>query len=321
MIERRSGTVELRDSGKRLHGVILTEGRAATGGRRELFVLGAARWGQQGVGILTRHRARPEVFAVPTREPDGRLRIEARATDPIRRAVEVGRRDMSIEFVSLKERQTRGGVREIHDALILRAALVPAGEYGEGLTGAEVRQGGALTLVQGPVASGKSQELDRLKAAGEIDVAADLTSLWAATGLHKRGPSGKYPTRTGDDPSLQLGRILKTVAVRQGLQNGMRVAVTTSVRGEEDRWRLEAEEHGAPFEVVTVDPGEDVIRERLAGAGGVIEEECEVAFSRWYGSGREALAVPESPDSGRGKGPVREERRSRGHTGRFRVYL
>lgn len=129
--------VEIRRSG-RLHGVMLTEGRAASGGRREVFAPGSVEWPSTGVGILTAHRAAPELRAVPERRDNGEIHVEATATPEIRRAVEAGRRYMSVEFHSLRERTTKGGVREILRALVPDVALVDNPEYDT--TRAEVRR-------------------------------------------------------------------------------------------------------------------------------------------------------------------------------------
>jgi len=142
---RRYGEIEIRDAegGPHLHGVLIQEGRAASGGRREVFAPGSVEWPSAGVGILTAHRAPPEVRAVPVRESDGRISIRARATDPIREAVQAGKKWMSVEFHALRERTTRGGVREVLQALVPRVALVADPEYDT--TTAEVRRriGGA----------------------------------------------------------------------------------------------------------------------------------------------------------------------------------
>ena len=121
--------VEVRASedGPMLRGVILTEGRAASGGRAELFAPGSVVWPSDGIGILTEHRA------------TGEIRVEARATDAIRRAVDVaGRRYMSVEFHAQEERTTAGGVREVLRAMVDAAALVCSPEYD--VTSAEIRR-------------------------------------------------------------------------------------------------------------------------------------------------------------------------------------
>ena len=133
----RHGTVEIREAGKKLHGVLIQEGRAATD-RRELFTPGSIEWPPQGVGIALEHRARPVATAIPERQSDGRITIETRATGGIREAVAAGRSSMSIEFYSRQERRTPGGIREITRALVDVVALVPVPEYD--MTAAEVRR-------------------------------------------------------------------------------------------------------------------------------------------------------------------------------------
>ena len=98
----------------------------------------SATWPGDGVGVLLEHRGAPEVRAVPTREPDGRITIRARATDAIRRAVEAGKKFMSVEFRAIEERTTSGGVREVLRAFVDAAALTSAPEYDT--TRAEVRE-------------------------------------------------------------------------------------------------------------------------------------------------------------------------------------
>ena len=133
--------VECRSApdGPMLRGVILQEGRAATGGRAELFAPGAAVWPSDGIAILAEHRGAELARAVPTREPNGEIRIETLATPAIFAAVEQGgKRHMSIEFRSVREVRTAGGIREIQRAHVDAAALTDRPEYGQAR--AEVRQ-------------------------------------------------------------------------------------------------------------------------------------------------------------------------------------
>ena len=129
---------EIREEGGDLHGVILQEGRAASGGRAEVFAPGSVAWPVDGVAILTEHRGKPEARALPSRDELGRISIRAAASDAIRAAIAAGRRYMSVEFYSLEERTTKGGVREITRALVDAAALVARPEYDT--TAAELRQ-------------------------------------------------------------------------------------------------------------------------------------------------------------------------------------
>ena len=137
---RTTFEVELREDAGELRGVVITEGRAATGGRRELFILGSLKWDATGIGIRTGHGEPVEVRAHPTRGQTGEISIRTQATDAIRRAVEAGKRWLSIEFVATREKKTAGGVREVLEAFLRDAALTDRPEYGDGLTFAEVRE-------------------------------------------------------------------------------------------------------------------------------------------------------------------------------------
>ena len=128
---------EVRAEGGDLHGVIVQEGRAASGGRAEVFAPGSISWPAEGVAILTEHLGEPETRAFPHRAPNGEIRIRARATEAIKAAIAAGKRSMSVEFRALDERRTKGGIREILRAFVDAAALVENPEYDS--TAAELR--------------------------------------------------------------------------------------------------------------------------------------------------------------------------------------
>ena len=51
-----------------------------------------------------------------------------------------------------------------------------------------------------------------------------------------------------------------------------------------ERWRQVAEENATALTVRTVDPGESVVRARLADAvTGILSPACDRAVRRWYG--------------------------------------
>lgn len=134
--------VEIRESSRagyepQLHGVMIQEGRAASGGRAEVFAPGSIEWPSQGVSVLTRHHGETETRGQVIRQRDGRLTLTARATEGIRDAVKSGKRFLSVEFKSLREQKTRGGVREVLRAFVDAAALVRQPEYQQAT--AEVR--------------------------------------------------------------------------------------------------------------------------------------------------------------------------------------
>ena len=132
--------VELREESGReptLSGVMLQEGRAATGGRSEIFTPGSVEWPSHGIAIKTVHRGETETRAHVTRDRDGRLLITARASRAVVKAFEAGKRFLSVEFRSLDERTTAAGVREILRAFVDAAALTYKPEYD--VAAAEVR--------------------------------------------------------------------------------------------------------------------------------------------------------------------------------------
>ena len=79
MADRLAAELELRasESGPRVRATLIQEGRASTGSRRELFTPGAVQWPGEGVELRTEHLAKAETRAVPTREADGRIVIDA----------------------------------------------------------------------------------------------------------------------------------------------------------------------------------------------------------------------------------------------------
>lgn len=140
----------------------------------------------------------------------------------------------------------------------------------------------ALILLQGPAGAGKSQLAAAMLEAGEVQVVADVTSLWAALSGAVRGPDGRYPVRSNDDPALEVARYIQRVAVRRALETGADVAVTTSQRGQENSWRAWADRAGTGFRVRTVDPGLDAVTARLAEEDGQLSDACQDAIRRWY---------------------------------------
>ena len=120
--------IEIREQAGReptLYGVMMQEGRAATGGRAELFAPGAVEWPSQGVGVLTEHLGEIETRAQVIRERDGRLTLTARATEGDQESGCAGQafhvRSNSLHFGN---GATKAGVREILRAFVDKAALV-----------------------------------------------------------------------------------------------------------------------------------------------------------------------------------------------------
>lgn len=139
-MDSKAFEVELREAEGRnpvLIGTILQEGRAATGGRAELFAPGSVEWPGNGIGISVEHRGKVETRGHVIRRRDGGLQVNALATEPVQKAVQEGKRFMSVEFRALEERTTAGGVREIQRAFVDTATLTARPEYDS--TKAEIR--------------------------------------------------------------------------------------------------------------------------------------------------------------------------------------
>ena len=140
-----------------------------------------------------------------------------------------------------------------------------------------------LHLIAGPAGGGKSGVAAAMLAAGEVDVVADVTALWAALSGAVRDENGLYPVRLDDDPALRIARYVQRAAVRQALRNAENVAATTSQRFVEEQWQRLADEELAEFQSRIVDPGRAVVVARLSDANGVLSNECARAIARWYG--------------------------------------
>ncbi len=140
MADRLAAELEIRasDSGPRIRATLIQEGRASTGSRRELFTPGATQWAAEGVELRTEHLGKAETRAVPTRETDGRIVIDAPATPALFAAVHAGKRFASVEFFALEERTTPTGIREVQRALVTGATVTDRPEYDS--TAAEIRE-------------------------------------------------------------------------------------------------------------------------------------------------------------------------------------
>lgn len=142
-----------------------------------------------------------------------------------------------------------------------------------------------LIHVEGPGGGGKSQLIARMLAAGEVQIVSDVTMLWAALSGAVRDPeTGLYPVRLDDDPALALARYLQATAVRQGLEDGADVAVTSSAPDQGPRWERLADDADVEFQQRTVDPGRAEITRRLTDqATGILSDQCANVIRRWYG--------------------------------------
>lgn len=150
-----------------------------------------------------------------------------------------------------------------------------------------------LVLIQGPPGAGKADRAEQLLDRQEVDLVADFTRLLAAvTNVDMLDPeTGLYPVRPQAMRAhdAQMSVYLKRAAVRQGLRQGLNVAVTAGQRKEElYREIVEAENPNARFKVETLDPGRQVAEERLIerSRDDSLTDMCVKALNKWYGKRR-----------------------------------
>ena len=136
-------------------------------------------------------------------------------------------------------------------------------------------------LLSGPAGSGKSQVAgDLLREATEPTIQADFQSIVVALLGLVRGPGGKYPVRP--DWVLPITEFTRQAVLTGANSRGLTIIATTS-DGSPSRRAALLERLGPGATERIIDPGEDVVRARLAdGVTGELSGECNKAVARWY---------------------------------------
>ena len=140
----------------------------------------------------------------------------------------------------------------------------------------------ASILISGPAGSGKSAIVRRMLAehSGPA-VAADFQAIVAALLLLERGPDGLYPLRP--DWVLPIAEYVRRAAISGAVARELDVLATNS-DGDPARRQFLREQLGPGATEQIVDPGESVVKARLADpASGELSESCGAAVARWYG--------------------------------------
>ena len=138
----------------------------------------------------------------------------------------------------------------------------------------------AIDIIAGPAGGGKSDYISERLRRGLVVL--DFTRLFVAISGAERDAQGRYPVRESGDPLLPLAAYLQTTALRQAAARELSGFVTTSDPEAIERLH----EAGATGATVTVDPGIETIKARLADPRtGKLSAECEKAIERWYGRG------------------------------------
>ena len=113
-------------------------------------------------------------------------------------------------------------------------------------------------------------------------VAADFQTILAALTLLERMPDGRYPQRRESQASwlLPLTEYLRMAIVGAAQERGVGV-VTTNSDGSPERRALLLSRLGPGATEIVVDPGFNVVAERLS-VEGTLDPDCRGAIGRWY---------------------------------------
>ena len=136
-------------------------------------------------------------------------------------------------------------------------------------------------LLSGPAGAAKSALARQLlRDNPDLRAVADFQAIHAALTLVERGPDGRYPFR--EDDLLPLTEYVRRAAITGAVQREIGLIVTNS-DGEIDRRQFLLGQLGEGATERVVDPGEDIVRARLADPmDGALSDECAGAINRWY---------------------------------------
>ena len=137
-------------------------------------------------------------------------------------------------------------------------------------------------LLSGPAGAGKSQIAAELARddSGPV-VLADFSSLLGSLSGASRDPAtGRFPPR--DVRLLPIVEYVRRAVITAATARELRVVATNS-DGDPDRRAFLLGQLGDGATERVVDPGEAVVRARLAEPEGELSADCEQAIQRWYG--------------------------------------
>ena len=138
-------------------------------------------------------------------------------------------------------------------------------------------------LISGPAGAGKSGRARRalVEAPGPA-VVADFQSIYAALLLIERLPDGRFPERRDSQAyALATAEYARRAVITAAVERELFVIVTNS-DGDAARRTGLLDLLGAGAQEEIIDPGADVVRERLAGPDGQLSGQCQEAIDRWY---------------------------------------
>ena len=122
-----------------------------------------------------------------------------------------------------------------------------------------------------------------LEASTEPMVAADFQTLLAALTLLERQADGRYPPRRDEQASwlLPLTEYLRMAIIGAAQEREIDV-VTTNSDGSPERRALLLSRLGPGATERIIDPGIEVVTERLS-VQGTLSDQCREAIQRYYG--------------------------------------
>ena len=138
-------------------------------------------------------------------------------------------------------------------------------------------------LISGPAGAGKSQEarrlLEELRGHG---VVVDFQAIYAMLLGLERLPNGRYPARRAQDAYvLALAEYVRRAIILGAVEQEIDVIATNS-DGSPDRRLFLLGLLGPDSRERILDPGFDVVTERLSNPDGTLDEQCVEARDRWY---------------------------------------
>ena len=137
-------------------------------------------------------------------------------------------------------------------------------------------------LLSGPAGAGKSDLARALLAQLPQGVLIDFQTLYAAMLGILRNADGRYPERESHRAyALAMAEYLRRAAITGALEMDLDPIVTSS-DGSPTRRNFLIAQMGPGATERILDPGVEIVRERLADVDGLLSVQCGDAIARWY---------------------------------------